>query len=149
MKRTVMAVGALVLGVGAVMAQQDLVKQSQDTMKANAKNLGGVMIAMVKGEKPFDQAAVNAALAQLDDTAKKLPTMFPESLKGAKFDGDYGPSPKIWEDKAGFQAKIDSFAKVVTEAKAKIKDLDSLKATAPGIGKECGGCHETFRVKNS
>ncbi len=149
MKRTVVAVAALLLGVGAVMAQQDLVKHTQDTMKANAKNLGGVMIAMVKGEKPYDQAAVNAALAQLDDTAKKLPTMFPDSVKGAKFEGDYSPSPKLWEDKAGFKAKIDSFAKVVTEAKAKIKDLDSLKAVAPGIGKECGGCHETFRVKNT
>ena len=40
MKRTVVAVGALLLGIGAVMAQQNLVKQSQDTMKANAKNLG-------------------------------------------------------------------------------------------------------------
>ena len=149
MKRTVVAVAALLLGAGAVMAQQDLVKHTQDTMKTNAKNLGGVMIAMVKGEKPYDQAAVNAALAQLDDTAKKLPTMFPDSVKGAKFEGDYSPSPKIWEDKAEFKAKIDSFAKVVTEAKTKIKDLDSLKAVAPGIGKECGGCHETFRVKNT
>ena len=35
------------------------------------------------------------------------------------------------------------------EAKSKIKDLDSLKATFPGIGKECGGCRETFRLKNS
>jgi cytochrome c556 len=148
MKRTVVAVGALLLGIGAVMAQQNLVKQDRDTMKANAKNLGGVMIAMVKGEKPYDQAAVSAALAQLDETARKLPTMFPESLKGAKFDGDYSPSPKLWEDKAGFQAKIDSFAKVVTEAKAQIKDLDSLKTVAPAIGKECGGCHETFRVKH-
>ena len=136
-------------GMGAVVAQQDLVKQSQDIMKANAKNLGGVLIAMVKGEKPYDQTAVAAALAQLDDTAKKLPKLYPDSLKAAKFEGDYGPSPKIWEDKAGFQAKIDSFAKVVTEAKAKIKDIDSLKAVAPGIGKECGGCHETYRVKNS
>jgi len=148
MKRTVVAVGALLLGVGAVMAQQDLVKQDQDTMKANAKNLGGVLIAMVKGEKPYDQTAVSAALAQLDETAKKLPTMFPASVKGAKFDGDYSPSPKLWEDKAGFQAKIDSFAKIVTEAKAKIKDLDKLKAIAPAIGKECGNCHETFRVKH-
>jgi cytochrome c556 len=149
MKRTVVAVAALLLGAGAVMAQQDLVKHSQDTMKGNAKNLGGVLIAMVKGEKPYDQAAVNAALAQLEDTAKKLPTMYPASLKGAKFEGDYGPSPKIWEDQAGFHAKIDSFGKVVAEAKTKIKDLDSLKATAPAIGKECGGCHETFRLKNS
>jgi len=149
MKRTVVAIAAFLLGAGAVMAQQDLVKHSQDTMKANAKNLGGVLIAMVKGEKPYDQAAVNAALVQLEDTAKKLPTMYPASLKGAKFEGDYGPSPKIWEDQAGFHAKIESFGKVVAEAKTKIKDLDSLKATAPGIGKECGGCHETFRLKNS
>jgi len=33
--------------------------------------------------------------------------------------------------------------------KAKIKDLDSLKANFPGIGKECGGCHETYRVKKA
>ncbi len=149
MKRTVVAVGALLLGMGAVMAQQDLVKQDRDTMKANAKNLGGVLIAMVKGEKPYDQTAVSAALAQLEETAKKLPTMFPASLKSAKFDGDYSPSPKLWEDKAGFQAKIDDFAKVVAEAKATVKDLDSLKAVAPAIGKACGGCHETFRVKHS
>ena len=103
---------------------------------------------MVKGEKPYDQAAVDEALKALDDTAKKLPTMFPESTKGLKPEGDYSSSPKIWEDKAGFAAKIESFAKVVTEAKAKIKDLDSLKATVPAIGKECGGCHETFRLKN-
>jgi cytochrome c556 len=146
MMRTALVVGALVLGAGAVMAQQDLVKQDQDTMKANAKNLGG-LIAMVKGEKPYDQATVTAALAQLDETAKNLPTMFPESVKGLNPGGDYSSSPKIWEDKAGFQAKIDSFAKAVTEAKTKVTDLDTLKAAAPAIGKECGGCHETFRIK--
>ena len=148
MIRTVVVVGTLLLGVGAVAAQQDLVTQAQNVMKANGKNLGGVLGPMFKGEKPYDQAAVDAALAQLDDTAKKLPAMFPASTKGLKPEGDYSSSPKIWEDKAGFDAKIASFAKVVTEAKAKIKDIDSLKANFPGIGKECGGCHETFRLKN-
>ena len=146
MIRTALVVGALLLGATAVVAQQDLVKQNQDTMKANAKNLGG-MIAMVKGEKPYDQATVTAALAQLDETARKLPTMFPDSIKGMNPGGDYSPSPKIWEDKADFQAKIENFAKVVTEAKTKITDLDTLKANAPAIGKQCGNCHETFRVK--
>jgi cytochrome c556 len=149
MIRTILVAGTLLLSVVAVEAQQDKVKVAQDVMKANAKNLGGVLIAMVKGEKPYDQAAVDAALAQLDDTAKKLPTLFPDSIKGLKPEGDYSSSPKVWEDKAGFSAHIASFAKVVTEAKAKIKDLDSLKATAPGIGKECGGCHETYRLKNT
>ena len=147
MMRTVVVAGTLLLGVGAVVAQQDAVKMAQDTMKANGKNLGGVLSPMFKGEKPYDQAAVDAALAQLDDTAKKLPALFPASLKDAKWEGDFSPSPKIWEDKAGYDAKVASFAKVVTDAKAKIKDLDTLKANFPGIGKECGACHETFRVK--
>jgi cytochrome c556 len=146
MKRTALVVGALLLGVGAVTAQQDMVKQNQDIMKSNGKNLGA-MVAMVKGEKPYDQATVTAALAQLDETAKKLPTMFPDSIKGMNPGGDYEVSPKIWEDKAGFKAKIDSFAKVVAEAKSKTTDLDTLKVNAPAIGKECGGCHETFRIK--
>jgi cytochrome c556 len=147
MKRILVVAGALLLSVGAGVAQQDVANKTQAAMKATGKSLGGVLSPMVKGEKPYDQAAVDTALAQLEDTAKKLPTMFPESIKGVKIEGDYSSSPKVWEDKAGFAAKIDSFAKVVTEAKAKIKDLDSLKANVPAIGKECSGCHETFRLK--
>jgi cytochrome c556 len=149
MKRMLVVAGALVLSVGAVVAQQNVANETQTAMKATGRALGAVLSPMVKGEKPYDQAAVDTALSQLETTAKKLPTMFPESIKGVKIEGDYSSSPKIWEDKAGFAAKIDSFSKVVTEAKAKIKDLDSLKATVPAIGKECSGCHETFRLKNS
>ena len=148
MKRVLVVVGTLLLGAGAVVAQQDIVKQTQTVMKGNGKN-AGAMAAMLKGEKPYDQATVDTALAQFEDTAKKLPTLFPESTKGLKAEGDYSASSKVWEDKAGFDAHIASFAKAVAEAKSKIKDLDSLKATFPAVGKECGGCHETFRVKNS
>ncbi|RXH31761.1 MULTISPECIES: cytochrome c [Bradyrhizobium] len=148
MKRVLVVGGVLLLGMGAVWAEQDSVKEAQTLMKGNGKN-AGAMSAMVKGEKPYHQATVDSALAQFEDTAKKLPNLFPAGAKGLKFDGDYSTSPKIWEDKAGFEAKIASFAKVVREAKGKIKDLDSLKANLPAIGKECGGCHETYRVKNS
>jgi cytochrome c556 len=135
------------LSVGAVVAQQEVANQTQTTMKATGRAMGG-LAPMIKGEKPYDQAVVNASLTQLEETAKKLPAMFPDSIKGLKIEGDYSSSPKVWEDKAGFAAKIESFAKVVAEAKGKITDLDSLKATMPAIGKECSGCHETFRLKN-
>lgn len=148
MMRTVVIAGALLLGLGAVMAQQDQLKATQAQMKGNGKN-AGALVAMVKGEKPYDQATVDAALAQFEDTAKKLPTLFPESLKGKAFDGNYSPSDKIWSDKAGFAEHIASFAKVVDENKGKIKDLDTLKASLNVIGKQCGGCHETYRVKKS
>jgi cytochrome c556 len=149
MLRTVVVVGTLLLGIGVVAAQQDALKNAQATMKGNGKALGGVLGPINKGEKPYDQAAVTEALNNLDDTAKKLPTLFPASLKGMKAEGDYSPSPKIWEDKAGFDAAIATFAKAVTDAKASIRDLETLKAAFPAIGKSCGGCHETFRVKNS
>jgi cytochrome c556 len=148
MIRTVVVVGTLLLGIGAVAAQQDLVTKAQTVMKGNGKN-AGALGAMVKGDKPYDQATVDAALAQFEDTAKQLPTLFPAGMKGLKANGDYSSSPKIWEDRAGFDEHIASFAKVVADAKGKIKDLDALKAALPVIGKQCGGCHETYRVKNS
>ena len=75
--------------------------------------------------------------------------MFPDSIKGLKADGDYSSTAKVWEDKAGFAEHAASFGKVVSEAKASVKDLDSLKVALPLIGKQCGGCHETYRQKNS
>ena len=148
MMRTVVVVGTLLLGVGAVIAQQDALKEAQTTMKGNGKN-AGALAAMVKGEKPYDQATVNTALAQFADTAKKLPTLFPDSIKGMQPDGDYLITPKVFEDKAGFAAKTEDFDKAVVAAKASVKDLDTLKAAFPAIGKACGGCHETFRAKKS
>jgi cytochrome c556 len=148
MMRTVVIVGTLLLGLGAVAAQMDQVKQTQTVMKGNGKN-AGALAAMVKGEKPYDQATVDAAMAQFEDTVKKFPTLFPDSIKGLKPEGDYYASPKVWEDKAGFDEHVASFAKAVADAKGKIKDLDTLKVALPVIGKQCGGCHETYRVKNS
>ena len=149
MKRSLFVAAVLLLGVSAVAAQQDIIDQSHAAMKANGKSLGGTLSPMARGEKPYDQAVVDAALAQLDEAAKKLPTLYPASIKDVKQTSEYTPSPKIWDDKAGFDAAITTFAKAVTDAKGKIKDLDSLKATLPAIGKSCSGCHETFRVKNS
>jgi len=146
MKRMLVVAGALLLSVGAVVAQQDQVKRTQAMMKDNGKN-AGALSAMVKGDKPYDQSTVNAALAQFEDTAKNLPTLFPQSMKGLKMEGDYDPSPKIWEDKAGFESQIQNFAKVVADAKSKVKNLDTLKAELPVIGKQCSSCHETYRIK--
>jgi cytochrome c556 len=148
MKRSILVAGVLLLGLGSVMAETDQVKDAQTIMKGNGKN-AGALAAMIKGEKPYDQATVNAALAQFDDTAKKLPTLFPESIKGKPFEGDYSPSTKVWEDKAGFDEHSASFGKAVSDAKGKIKDVDTLKAELGVIGKQCGGCHETYRIKKT
>jgi cytochrome c556 len=148
MLRTVVVVGSLLLGTSVVVAQQNVVAQTQTLMKNSGKSLGGVLGAMVKGDKPYDQAAVDGALSQLSDLAKKLPDQFPDSVKGIETDGDYSASPKIWTNRSEFNAQIASFTKAVSDATGKVKDLDSLKVTLPTIAKQCGNCHEGFRVKN-
>ena len=55
MKRILVVGATLLLGIGAVWAQQDAAKEAQTFMKGNGKN-AGALSAMVKGEKPYDQA---------------------------------------------------------------------------------------------
>ncbi|WP_029583465.1 cytochrome c [Bradyrhizobium sp. URHD0069] len=146
MIRTVVIVGTLLLGVGVVAAQQDQVAKTQLAMKSNGKNLGAINV-MAKGEKPYDQAAVDGALAGLQEVADRFATLFPESIKGLQPDGDYYASPKVWTERANFEAHSAGFAKAVVEAKGKIKNLATLKAEMPALIKVCSNCHETFRVK--
>ena len=58
MKRVLVVGGALLLGMGAVWAQQDSVKEVQTLMKGNGKNAGAVA-AIVKGEKPYDLSLIH------------------------------------------------------------------------------------------
>jgi cytochrome c556 len=150
MIRAAIVLAVLTLGAGAVIAQQqDLAKTRQDAMKENGKyeynaGLGG----MVKGQKPYDQAFVDAAFVQFEKTAKALPTFFPDTAKGSVPGAEYSASSKIWDNKADFDDHIAKFAAEVTSAKAKIKDLDSLKAEYPNLNGSCNSCHETYRIKN-
>ena len=73
-----------------------------DHDEGQRKERGRGLAAIVKGEKPYDQATVDAALGQFDDTAKKLPTLFPASIKGAEVRRGLQPVAEDLEDKAGF-----------------------------------------------
>jgi cytochrome c556 len=143
--RTMLAALAVVLSVGAVFAQSDPVKTREDLMKANNDN-AKVVVQMMKGQRPFDAKAVDAAFAQWADTAKQLPNLFPDN---AKTGGDNRASPKIWENKADFDAKIADFAKAVADNRAKaMASLDGLKAAIPVVGKACDDCHKPYRLSN-
>ncbi|MBA4035201.1 MAG: cytochrome C [Bradyrhizobium sp.] len=149
MRRTIVLTGALLLGAGVAMAQspQEQVEKTQLAMKSNLTS-AIVLSDMARDKKPYDQAAVDKALAELDDVAKRFPSLFPESIKGLKpAKGDFYTSPKVWTERADFEAYSATFVKAVAQAKAKIKDVDSLKAEFPDLNKVCMGCHEKFRVK--
>ena len=145
MHRIVLACAFVAVAATAGVAQSDVIKERQQVMKgvANAtKEPGG----MLKGEVAFNLAKVQAALATYSAAAKKMPTLFPENSKTG---GDTTAAPAIWSDANGFKAAFAKFDADATKAAAEIKDEATFKANFPGVLKNCGGCHETYRVKKS
>lgn len=147
MKRTMIVVSTLLLGAGAVMAQQELAVQQDNLMRSIAKNQYGVIQKMTKGEIPFDQKAADQAIANIEADVAKIAKTFAVNPKQDVVNATYGASPKVWQNKADFDAKIPPVQKAIADVKGKITDLASLKAAYTSINDRCTDCHETYRVK--
>lgn len=145
--RGVVAIGAVVLAVSAVMAQQDVAKQQDDLMRTTiGRPFYGVLLKMSRGQIPYDQAAVEGALADLEKAVPTIPATFQPNPKMDLPGADYVASPKVWENKADFDSKVPAVVKQITELKGKIKDVDSLKVAWKEINDKCDGCHDTYRI---
>jgi cytochrome c556 len=147
MMRTVVVVGTLLLGVGAVMAQQDVAVKQDNLMRAQGKSMYGVILKMTKGEIPYDQAAVDAAIAQLGESVPTIASVFATNPKEDVVNATYRSSQKVWQNKADFDSKIPVVAKAIADVKGKITDVASLKAAYDSIQAKCTDCHETYRLK--
>jgi cytochrome c556 len=146
--RTVLAIVVLAVGATAVAAQSNPVEERVELMNAQGKYFYGRLLRdMVEDKKPYDQATVDEAFAALVETTKKLPSLFPDTAKGQSQKGKYFSSPKVWENKADFEARFVQFTKDVGEYAPEAKSLEALKVSYPAIRKNCDGCHEVYRLK--
>ncbi|MFC3075794.1 c-type cytochrome [Shinella pollutisoli] len=146
MKFKTLAVAAALagLGAGAVLAAGEPQVVRQDMMK----KVGGAMGALsgiAKGEKPYDAEIVKASLATMSEVARAFPEQFPA---GSETGAETEASPKIWEAPDDFKAKADRLAADAEAALASLPaDQAGVGAALGAIGKNCGGCHEVYRVK--
>lgn len=147
MKRTLIVVATLVLGAGAVMAQQEIAVQQDNLMRSQAKSMYGVILKMTKGELPYDQKAVDQAIASLEANVAKIAKTFEVNPKQDVVNANYGSSPKVWQNKADFDSKIPPVQKAIADVKGRITDVASLKAAYTAMNDRCNDCHETYRVK--
>lgn len=141
----VAAVAVVAFGATVVLAQQDPIAARKALMKANGQG-AGALAKMVKGEAPFDLAMAKKAFATFEDAAAKMPGLFPDN---SKVGGETTAAPKIWENMADFKARFVKFGNDAKAAETSVKDLDTLKTTFPELAKNCGGCHELYRIKKS
>lgn len=132
------------VGAGAVVAADEPQVVRQEMMK----KVGGAMGALsgiAKGEKPYDADIVKASLTTMSEVAKAFPEQFPA---GSETGHETEASPKIWEAMDDFKAKS---AKLGEDADAALASLPADQAAVGAalgvVGRNCGGCHEVYRVK--
>jgi len=147
MMRSVMVVGALLLGVGTVMAQQDVAVKQDNLMRSQGKSLYVVIAKTARGETPYDQTAIDAAMKQLEESVPTIPSVFETNPKEDVANATYGSSQKIWQNKADFDSKVPPVSKAIADVKGTIKDAASLKVAFDAINSKCTDCHETYRLK--
>jgi cytochrome c556 len=145
MKRLALVATMLVLGSSFALAQQDPIAARKAIMKKNGDE-AKIGTQFMKGEAPFDLAKAKAIFAAYQDAASKMPNLFPDDSKTG---GDTAALPAIWEKKDDFNAKLKKFGEDAKEAGTKVTDEASFKAVFPTVQKNCGGCHETYRMKKS
>jgi cytochrome c556 len=120
----------------------DAIKGRQACMKANGKAMG-TFVPIMKGEKPFDAAAVKAATDAIDAACANLASQWgADTQKGETV--ETWAKPEIWTDNATFKTAEAAYDKSVLAIKAATDDA-SFKTAFGEFGGSCKGCHEKFR----
>jgi cytochrome c556 len=144
------ALAVVAVGLSAVAVGQDketVLKDRQATMKQQGKDIGAVK-AYLDGKGDLAQAKTGGA--NLTQTTKKIPELFPPGTGGPNPTGDYVAKPDIWTDWNKF---LGAQKAAVSKAEALLVALNSGDRTAietafNDLGKNgCGACHTTFREK--
>ena len=136
--------GILALGFSSV-AMADA-KASIEARQACMKATGAmmkVMVPIIKGQKAYDKAAIDAAIADSQKACAGWAGWWGEDTKpGGAVKTE--AKAEIWSDAAGFEAAGKAY---MTAEAAVLASTDeaSFKAAFPALGKACQGCHEKFR----
>lgn len=134
---------AIALGATAVVAQQNPIEARQNIMKRQDEDLKALN-AMAKDQAPYDAAKASAAYAGFAEGGAKLRDLFPNDSQTGN---NTRASPKIWEDRADFDAKLAEFNKAVADAKAQPATVEGFKAGFGEVTKACDNCHRTYRLR--
>jgi cytochrome c556 len=145
MIRPILAATVVALGVTAALAQSDPIKERQNLMKGfGAATRTGTQIS--RGEIPFDAAKAKEVFVTIETGAKRIPTLFPENSKTG---GDTAADPKIWTNMSDFQSLAAKIGADAQKAAASADSLEAFKAAFGEVTKDCGACHQTYRLKKS
>jgi cytochrome c556 len=134
------AIGASVAVSGAAASAGNPVEERQATMKQVGQTMKEAS-AFASAATPFDAAKVKGLMDTVVGDAKKLHGLYPP---GSGADPKTGAEPKIWENKADFDKKLDEMAAAAAAA-GKSSSADEFKTRFRALGANCKACHDTYR----
>lgn len=132
------------LGASVAFAASNLGDEREAAMK-KIGHAAGALGAIAKGKSKYDAATVKSSLETISATIKTFPGLFPAGSEKA----DKAASPKIWENKADFEAHA---TKLGADADALVAalpaDQKAVGAALGKLGETCGACHQSYRLKD-
>ena len=145
MKFARMAALAVVLGAGAVYAQQEPTDSAAIARQDLMKDIGaamGTLGKMAKGEMAYDAAAAEGAKAALVTAAATVEADF---MEAGSTDPASEAKPEIWTSWVDFVKKSDA---LITAANAAdVSSAEAIGASLGALGGACKDCHGMYRVK--
>lgn len=137
--------GAAVLSVGATLAfaaADDAIKARQGCMKAHGAEMG-VIGPIMKGEKPYDAAALKAVHEAATTACADWDKSWGDDTKKGETVETFAKE-EVWTDAEGFKAAGGKFWEAY-QAVVNAADEAAFKAAVPALGEACGACHEKYR----
>ncbi|HYQ90895.1 MAG TPA: cytochrome c [Candidatus Competibacteraceae bacterium] len=129
-------------GIAAEVKPEDAIEYRQSVytlIKWNFAPIG----AMVKGQVPYDAAAVARHTAFLE-TLSKMPL---EGFTPGSNTGDTKAKPEIWKNRQEFEKLMSDFQEQITKLNqvAHSGDQAAVKEQFGAAAKSCKNCHDKFR----
>lgn len=120
----------------------DAIHYRQSAFGLIAYNFGD-MGAMLKGKKDMD----NAVFAQRAANVAALSKIPVEGFIEGSDKGDTEALTKIWQDRADFDSKMETFQTnaALLAVAAEKGDLAEIKTAFGNTGKSCKGCHDAYK----
>jgi cytochrome c556 len=141
----VLAIGAATSPCALAADKDQVIKDRQSLMKEQGGDAGAVKAYL---DDKGDLAKATAAAADLIQTMKKIPDVFPPGTEGPNPEGKFAPKAEVWSDPKGFLAARDAAAEKAEALVVAVKGGDKAKIQEAfaDLGKNgCGGCHGKFR----
>jgi cytochrome c556 len=123
---------------------EDAVKYRKSAFTVMSTHFGRIG-AIVKGEKPYDKAAVESDAA-IVEVMSKLPWL---AFAPGSDTSDSKAKPEIWKEQDKFKAAAEKMQSEVSKlnAAAKSGDLNQIKTAFGAAGQSCKACHDNYRNK--